>query len=175
VGAPGPDPKETQYIDPEEFHSRSFKESLSYAWEGLVYVYSNERNMRIHVLMGSIVISACFVCGMGRVEFFMVVLAILGVLTAEILNTLIESLVDLLEPEFNPIAKRVKDIAAAGVLLTAGFSVVIGILAFYPILSDLPSVWQEFCAYRWRWLVACSIFFILPSLWGMIVYNRKST
>ena len=38
----------------------------------------------------------------------MVVLAILGVLTAEILNTLIESLVDLLEPEFNPIAKRVK-------------------------------------------------------------------
>ena len=70
MGALGPDPKETQYIDPEEFHSRSFKESLSYAWEGLVYVYSNERNMRIHVLMGSIVISACFVCGMGRVEFF---------------------------------------------------------------------------------------------------------
>ena len=173
MGTAGRNPKATERIGKRPFRSRTLRESFSYAWEGLLYVYSSERNMRVHVFIASLVVSLCVAAGLDRIEFFMVVLAILGVLSAEVLNSLVESLVDLLEPGYNLVAKRVKDIAAGGVLLTAGFSVVIGISAFYPVLLRLPDVWQNFCAYRWKWFAVCSLFFILPSFWGMIKYTHR--
>ena len=84
----------------------------------------------------------------------MVTLAILGVLSAEILNTLTESLVDLIEPEYNLVAKMIKDVAAAGVLLTAAFSVIIGLIAFYPALGNFPGVLHDFARYRWPYPVS---------------------
>ncbi len=173
MGTTGRDPKETERVGKKPFGSRMLRESLSYAWNGLVYVYSSERNMRVHVFIASLVVSLCVVVGVDRVDFFMVILAVSGVLCAELLNTLVESLVDLMEPEYNLIAKRVKDIAAGGVLLTAFLSVAVGILVFYPVLLEAPDVWQDFCTYRWKWLAVCSLLFILPSFCGMIKYTHK--
>ncbi len=173
MGTTGRDPKETERVGKKPFGSRTLRESLSYAWNGLVYVYSSERNMRVHVFIASLVVSLCVVVGVDRVDFFMVILAVSGVLCAELLNTLVESLVDLMEPEYNLIAKRVKDIAAGGVLLTAFLSVAVGILVFYPVLLEAPDVWQDFCTYRWKWLAVCSLLFILPSFCGMIKYTHK--
>lgn len=173
MGTTGRDPKETERVGKKPFGSRTLRESLSYAWNGLVYVYSSERNMRVHVFIASLVVSLCVVVGVDRVEFFMVILAVSGVLCAELLNTLVESLVDLMEPEYNLIAKRVKDIAAGGVLLTAFLSIAVGILVFYPVLLEAPDVWQDFCTYRWKWLAVCSLLFILPSFCGMIKYTHK--
>ena len=173
MGTTGRDPKETERVGKKPFGSRTLRESLSYAWNGLVYVYSSERNMRVHVFIASLVVSLCVVVGVDRVDFFMVILAVSGVLCAELLNTLVESLVDLMEPEYNLIAKRVKDIAAGGVLLTAFLSVAVGILVFYPVLLEAPDVCQDICTYRWKWLAVCSLLFILPSFCGMIKYTHK--
>ncbi len=173
MGTTGRDPKATERVGKTPFASRTLGESLSYAWNGLVYVYSSERNMRIHIFIASLVVSLCIVVGVDRVDFFMVILAVSGVLCAELLNTLVESLVDLMEPEYSLIAKRVKDIAASGVLLTAFLSIAVGILVFYPVLLEVPDVWHDFCAYRWKWFVVCSLLFILPSFCGMIKYTHR--
>lgn len=151
-----------------DFRSRCLAESFSHAWDGLSYIYTTQRNMRIHVFIASLVFSACIVCGLGRTEFLMVTLAILGVLSAEVVNTLTESIVDLFRPEYSLIAKVVKDVAAAGVLLTAAFSVVIGAIAFYPALSNLPMVLSDFWNYRRSYLLVQAVIFAVPSFWGMI-------
>ena len=101
-------------------------------------MYETQRNMRLHLLIGSLAGAACIALGVGRSEVLMVVLAVAGVLLSEVVNTVVEGLTDLMEPRLDPIAKLIKDVAAAGVLLSAAFSVLIGGLVFWPAVSDLP-------------------------------------
>jgi diacylglycerol kinase len=154
-----------------DFRTHSLAESFRHAWEGLRYIYTTQRNMRIHVFIASLAMSASIILGLDRIEFLMVTLAVLGVLSAEVLNTLTESLVDLIEPEYSLVAKMVKDVAAAGVLLTAVFSVIIGAIAFYPALGNLPEILRDFTRYRWPNLLVQAVVFVLPSLWGMMKHE----
>lgn len=168
MGTSRRNPKSPQHIRERDFRAHSLAESFLHAWDGLSHIYNTQRNMRIHIFIASLVFSACIILGLDRIEFLMVTLAILGVLSAEVLNTLTESLVDLIEPEYNLVAKIIKDVAAAGVLLTAAFSVIIGLIAFYPALGNFPGVLHDFARYRWPYLLVQILVFVLPSLWGMI-------
>ena len=162
------DLKSPQYLEHRDFQSRSLGDSFRHAWDGLRYIYVSQRNMRIHVFVASLVFAAGIAVGLGRTDLFMVALAVLGVLTAEVVNTLTESLVDFMKPGYSVIAKHIKDVAAAGVLQTAVFSVVIGAIVFYPVLGNLPGVFEEFARYRWRYFLAYVVVFVLPSLWGVL-------
>ena len=168
------DPKGSQYLKDWDFSSRSLKDSFGHAWDGLSYIYVTQRNMRIHVFFAALAVSACILFGVGRTEFFMVTLAILGVLSAEVVNTLTESIVNLIQPEYNIIAKIIKDVAAAGVLLTAVFSVVIGVIAFYPALGNLGEVLEGFLKFRWPYFLVQTVVFLGPSFWGMIKFDEAS-
>lgn len=162
------DPKSPQYLAGRDFRSRSLGDSFRHAWDGLRYIYVSQRNMRIHVFLASMVFAACIAAGVERTELFMVALAVLGVLTAEVVNTLTEALVDLMKPEYSVFAKLIKDVAAAGVLLTAVFSVVIGAVVFFPVLGNIPDVLEGFVNYRWRYFLAHVVLFVLPSFWGIL-------
>jgi hypothetical protein len=63
------------------------------------------------------------------------------VLFAELLNTAVEAVVDMVTEEFHPLAKIAKDVAAGAVLLTAGLAVIVGISIFYPYLDSLFKAW----------------------------------
>lgn len=119
--------------------SRTFRESLTHAWDGLIYTYTTQRNMRYHVFLASLAGAGCILFGLSRFETLMVVVTIASVLTAEVVNTLAEAITDLLEPKFSPIARVAKDVAAAGVLLTALFSIAVGLIVFMPALQDLQA------------------------------------
>lgn len=142
--------------------------SFAYAWEGLSYVYSTQANMRIHVLFAALAGGACIAAGVGRVEVLMVTMAIAGVLVAETVNTVAESMTDLLEPHQSPVAKIIKDVAAAGVLISATFSVFIAVLVFYPALSDFPERLQAFLERRLPYFAAYLVLAILPALAGLV-------
>mgnify|MGYP003902532377 FL=1 len=105
--------------------------------------------------------------GVGRVEVLMVSLAIAAVLVSEVVNTVTESLTDLMEPEYSELAKVTKDVAAAGVLLTSMFAVLIGIIAFYPALMDLPARLSSFLDSRIGWFTVYSVFVVVPALAGL--------
>lgn len=141
--------------------------SFVHAMEGLSYVYLTERNMRIHVFAATLVGSLCIALGVGRVEVLMVVLAIAGVLLAEVVNTLTESLVDVMEPRYHPTVKVVKDVAAAGVLIASLFAVFIGAVAFLPALTELPERLTGLFRDRLAFFLAYMCVLVVPSLVGL--------
>lgn len=111
--------------------------SFKYAFKGIGYVIRNEANFTIHIIATVIVIILGFVCDLNQTEWLIIVLTIIMVMTAEIFNSAIEQFVDLIHPEQNNKAGRIKDISAGAVLLSAIAAVVIGLLIFIPKLVEL--------------------------------------
>ncbi|MGX7415163.1 diacylglycerol kinase family protein [Aerococcus christensenii] len=119
------------------FKTHSYRESIGYALEGLFFAFKQERNIRFQSVMMGFVILCAFFFGVSRVEWVILLLCCLMVLAAELANTCVEWLVDLVtDNHYSLIAKRVKDIAAGTVFLTAVFSVVIGGIIFIPYLLN---------------------------------------
>ncbi len=94
--------------------------SFKYAWEGVAYAFNTQRNFRIHVIIGSIAIALGVFLQVSLVEISIITLTIGAVLAMELLNTAIESLVDLtVEQTYHYLAKIAKDCAAAAVLISS--------------------------------------------------------
>lgn len=90
--------------------------------------------MRIHILSALLVIVMGFIVGVTKIEWCLLVGCIGLVIMAEIFNTAIEALTNLVSPEFNPLAGKVKDLAAGAVLVTAFTAAIIGSIIFLPYL-----------------------------------------
>lgn len=98
--------------------------SFKYAWAGVSYAFKTQRNFRIHVFVGALVIGLGFFIELSAVEMAVISLTIGAVLTMELLNTAIESVVDLtVKQSYHELAKIAKDCAAAAVLISALVSV----------------------------------------------------
>lgn len=106
--------------------------SFGYAWQGIRSVFSTEANMKIHAGVAVLVIVAGFLMKISLVEWIAVMLCIGLVFSAEMFNTTIELLVDKISPQKDPVAGKVKDIAAGAVLIAACISVVVGVIIFLP-------------------------------------------
>jgi diacylglycerol kinase len=93
--------------------------------------------MRVHLLIALLAIVAGILLHISAVGFALIFVAILLVFTAEMFNTVFELCVDLASPEYHPLAKIAKDVAAGAVLLSAMLAVVIGLFVFVPHLWAL--------------------------------------
>lgn len=140
-------------------------------------MWTTQRNMRIHVFAASVVVSFSLFLGLTRVDFLLVVFAIILVLSAEVLNTLAESLVDLLTPGYASMAKVVKDVAAGGVLLAAGFSVVTGVAVFVPeVLRFARMGWgytMTVLGARLPRVLPLAVLLVVPPLVGLFLPVRR--
>ena len=114
-----------------------FVAGFRYAFQGLWYAVRTQRNMRFHVTVAILVILAGIFFRVSSVEFAMLFVAITGVFIAEMFNTVIEVCVDLVSPDYHPLAKIAKDVAAGAVLLSAILSVIIGLFVLGPHLWAL--------------------------------------
>ena len=122
-------------IDKRESYqtSRNIFASLKYAINGLIYCFQTTRNFRIQILIGSLVIIICslFKCSMN--EYMIIISTIFSVLILELLNTSIESIVDLnVKNNFNKLAKISKDCSAASVTLASLNSIFVAAFIFFP-------------------------------------------
>ena len=111
---------------------RKWLESANYAIEGVLHAAKNERHLRYHLYAASAVLIVSFVLGVNRMEFLIISIVAVLVICAELLNTAVEHVVDLLSPEKNEFAKLAKDIAAGAVLVTALGAAVIGYIVLSP-------------------------------------------
>ena len=118
----------------EPFSISKRLKSFVYAFAGLKTLLRSEHNAWIHFAATLVVISAGFFLKVNTQEWCLLVFAIGIVFVAELFNTAIEQLTDMISPEYNEKAKKVKDLAAAGVLVAAVVAVVIGCLVFFPYL-----------------------------------------
>jgi diacylglycerol kinase len=114
-----------------------FIRSFHFAFSGLWYAIRTQRNMRVHLLIALLAIVAGILLHISAVEFALIFVAILLVFTAEMFNTVFELCVDLASPDYHPLAKIAKDVAAGAVLLSAMLAVVIGLFVFLPHLWAL--------------------------------------
>lgn len=108
--------------------------SFGYAFKGIKYAAKTQLNFRIHLVA---MLTAIFMSSALHIsinEWYWIMLCITLVLVVELLNTAIETLTDLVSPEYNVKAGHVKDVAAGAVVLTALFALIIGITIFLPKL-----------------------------------------
>ncbi|WP_081652906.1 diacylglycerol kinase family protein [Candidatus Stoquefichus massiliensis] len=111
-----------------------FYKSVGYAWDGIFACLKKERNMKIHLLMMLAVIICGFIFCLSIMEWIVCVLLFGFVISLEILNTAIEAIVDMISPEYHPLAKLAKDAAAGAVLVSALMAAIIGLMIFIPKL-----------------------------------------
>jgi len=119
---------------PQKSEWSRFIASFGYAFSGLWYALRTQRNARVHVIIAILAIVVGIVLRISAVEFAMIFVAITGVFIAEIFNTVFELCIDLASPEYHPLAKVAKDMAAGAVLLSAMLSVAIGLFVYGPHL-----------------------------------------
>lgn len=106
--------------------------SFGYAWKGIRSCVGKEQNLSFHLIVTAAVVVAGFAWEITRTEWIAVILCIGAVIAAELFNTAIERLVDLVSPQRHPLAGQVKDIAAGAVLVCAVAAVIVGIIIFMP-------------------------------------------
>lgn len=110
--------------------------SFVYAFQGIGSFLKKEHNAWIHCIAIVLVTVAGFHFQITRMEWCVVLLCFGLVLAAEAFNTAIERLVNLVSPDFHPIAGDVKDVAAGAVLICAIVAAIIGCIIFLPYLMD---------------------------------------
>ncbi|CAM2830910.1 diacylglycerol kinase family protein [Paenibacillus sediminis] len=110
---------------------KSWISTFGHAFEGIWYSMKTQRNLRVHLIMAVLVIGAAAFFHISWGEWLVLLLTISVVIAAELMNTAVESAMDLISPNPHPLAKIAKDTAAGAVLVTAIFAVLIGIIIFY--------------------------------------------
>ncbi len=108
----------------------SFFHSFKYAFCGIIRCITNERNMRFHTAAALYVLIFARFFDFSQEKLILLLLTISSVFAAEMINTSIENLCDKVSPEYDPLIKAAKDIAAGAVLVTAIFAFITGIILF---------------------------------------------
>jgi diacylglycerol kinase (ATP) len=105
-------------------------ESVNCAIEGVLWAATSQKHLRWHFLTAIAVMLLALLLKLSALDFILLSFAVTLVLFAEIVNTAIEVVVDLVSPEFHPLAKRAKDVAAGSVLVASFGAVVMGFFVF---------------------------------------------
>ncbi|HSH66601.1 MAG TPA: diacylglycerol kinase family protein [Bacteroidia bacterium] len=120
--------------NPKFSHFRNRIKSVGFALQGIVTFLKTQINAWIHIGAALFACILGYLLNINKTEWCVIVLAIGLVVVAEMLNTAIEFLTDLISPSIHPLAKKAKDVAAGAVLVAAITSVVIAAFIFLPKL-----------------------------------------
>lgn len=115
-------------------HTVSFK----HAFDGLIYTFKTQPNFRIHTFFAILAISSGLFLNITSSEWSVIVFVIGLVLICEMINTSLESVIDLLTDKYHLSAKIAKDVSAGMVLISALIAVITGLLVF------VPHLWRYF-------------------------------
>jgi diacylglycerol kinase (ATP) len=121
---------------PDPFSFTGRVRSVRHAVEGIRRMLATQHNAWVHLAATIAVAAAGAALGLDRFEWCWIVVACVVVWSAEALNTALELLCDVASPEFHPLVKQAKDVAAGAVLLAA-LGAVIGVAVFGPRLAAL--------------------------------------
>lgn len=111
-------------------------QAFANAFSGLRQVLQHEVHMRIHALAAILCLAAVWWLDISGWQFMLVLLCIVLVMVTEIINTAIEKLCDIVQPELDIRIKYIKDISSAAVLISAIFALVCGCIIFLPPLFN---------------------------------------
>jgi diacylglycerol kinase (ATP) len=116
---------------PKKTYSKGLIGSFIFALEGIAHTLRAERNMRVHFLAGFLVLLIGIYIHLSAIEFMLLSVTICFVLMTEMFNTAVEHAIDLIEENYHPLAKIIKDIAAGAVFVSVINAVVVGYLLLF--------------------------------------------
>jgi undecaprenol kinase len=108
-----------------------WKFTFRYAAAGIWYAVRTQRNMKMHLALAVAVVAAGVFFRISTISWAILLLTLSSVIALELINTALETVVDLVTDEWHPLAKIAKDTAAGAVLIAAFFAVLVGIVLFY--------------------------------------------
>lgn len=114
-----------------------FMRGFGYAFSGIGHTIVTQRNMKVHLIVAAIALILCAVLQCTATEWALVITFIALVFAAEIFNTAIEAMIDLVSPEYSLKAKFAKDAAAGAVLVLAIAAVAVGLIIYISALMRL--------------------------------------
>lgn len=110
--------------------AKNLIDSFNFAIDGILYSLRTQRNMRIHFIIGLIVMLFASVLHVSRLELVILLITIGLVISAELVNTAIEEVVNLVTQDFHPLARIAKNVAAGAVLVTSVLAACVGYIVF---------------------------------------------
>lgn len=116
--------------------------SFGYAMKGIAAAFRSERNLQWHGVSAAAVVGLGLYLNLSKLEWGVITTAIGLVWMAELFNTALEVLVNLVSPEYHPLAGKAKDIAAGAVLIASLTAALLGLLVFWPYLPRLLEILQ---------------------------------
>lgn len=111
--------------------------SANFAIEGILQAARSERHLRYHFLAAAAVLLFSYAMGVTKAQFLIIALAVIAVLLAEMMNTALEAIVDILAPEHHESARTAKDVAAGAVLITALGALLVGYTVLFPYVRNI--------------------------------------
>jgi len=114
---------------------KRFGKSLRYAGRGLVEVFMREHSFRVHVLALIIIVAAIMILGIRGTDAALLVVVTTLVLVLELVNSIFERFIDVIEPKVGAHVRDFKDIMAGAVLVTALGALVVGLIIIIPYLQ----------------------------------------
>ena len=111
---------------------KKFLKGFKYAFEGILAGLKSERNLKIHFIVMILVIIFGFIFEIRKTEWIICIILFGIVISGELFNTAIETVVDMISLEKNDKAKKAKDVSAGAVLVLAIASAIIGLIIFIP-------------------------------------------
>lgn len=123
--------------DRRVLRNSSFIRALKNSLYGIYTMLVRERNLRIHVVLAALVVAVGIYFKLSRSDWLWLFIAVFSAVTSEFVNTIIESVVDLIvEHKFHPLAKVAKDVAAGGVLIAVFFEILVLVIIFQPYFYE---------------------------------------
>lgn len=107
-----------------------FRKSFLFAIQGFRTAVVTERNIKVMLAVGALAVAVGLVLQIDLLSWAIILLCCAVVIMAELFNTAVETIVDLVSPEFHPLAGRAKDIAAAAVWFLSFVVAVVGVLVY---------------------------------------------
>lgn len=112
-------------------------ESVNHAINGILYAAKTQRHVRYHLYAALFILLSSFVIGVTRYEFLGIAITVIMVILAEMINTAVEAVVDLMTDQYNKYAQIAKDVAAGAVLITAVGAFVTGFVILFPYVKHI--------------------------------------
>lgn len=115
-----------------KLHNKNFMEACNNAVNGIIYATTTQSNIKKQLIIAVIVMVLSLFYSFTTAEFLCLTFAVFLVIFAELINTAIETVVDLYTDQYHPKAKIAKDVAAGAVLVCAITASIIGLIIFLP-------------------------------------------
>ena len=122
-------------ISKEYIHEvRRFNNSVKYSLNGLKAAYTTERSLMLHLAVTILVFVCAFIFKIDRIALVLSIIMMGAILAIELINTAIESAVDLCTYEINPYAKKAKDCASSASFVFSIVTLISEVILFYPYI-----------------------------------------